>query len=346
MKAAVLTGIGEMETRDVPEPKLERAEDVLLRIEAVGVCGSDVHYYNEGHVGTMQVEYPWTIGHECGGTVVEAGCGAGGLAAGRRVAVDPLITCNRCDQCLGGRANTCRHQRFLGNPHETPGAMAEYLVMPARCCHPIPDHVTMTAAALCEPLSIGLYAQRMAGEAAGGSAAILGSGPIGLSVLLALRAAGCRAVYVTDLIDDRLALAEQLGADWTGNPTRQDVVAEILRGEPRGVDCAFECAGEQETIDQAVRLLKPGGVLYAIGIPEGTRLSFDYDWARKQELGLQCVRRQNGTVPVAIRMVADGAIDVAPLATHHFPLADAQAAMELVRDYRDGVIKAVIHMGQ
>lgn len=345
MRAAVLTGIGQMEIRDVPDPKIERDDQVLLRIEAVGVCGSDVHYYNEGHVGTMQVQYPWTIGHECSGTVVEVAPGVEGLEAGQRVAVDPLITCNRCDQCLGGRENTCREQRFLGNPGETPGAMAEYLVMPAKSCHPIPDDLTMEAAALVEPLSIGVWAQRMAQPPAGGTAAVLGAGPIGLSVLLALRAAGSVRTYVTDLIDDRLATARRLGADWTGMPTRRDVAADILRQQPGGVDCAFECAGEQETVDQAVQLLKPGGTLYLIGILESTRVSFDYDRARKQEHALQCVRRQNGTVPDTIRMLADSVIDAAPLATHHFRLPEAPAALDLVRDYRDGVIKAIIHVG-
>lgn len=345
MKAAVLTGIRRIEVRDVPAPRLERADDVLVRIGAVGICGSDVHYYDEGHVGSMQVQYPWTIGHECAGTVAAAGPAAAHLPVGRRVAVDPLIVCNRCDQCRSGRHNTCRNQRFLGNPGEAPGAMAEYLVMPAANCHPMGERMTPTEGALCEPLSIGLHAARMAGPPAGGSAAVLGSGPIGLSVLLALKAGGEIDVCATDLIDERLATARRLGADWTGCPTREDVVADILRRRPGGVDCTFECAGEAQTVDHAVRLLKPGGTAYLIGIPQANRISLDYDYARKQELAVRCVRRQNHTVADAIAGVAGGTLDANALATHHFALADVAEALDLVRTYRDGVIKAVIDVG-
>lgn len=342
MKAAVLTGIRAMEVREVPDPRVERPDEVLIGIEAVGVCGSDVHYYNEGAVGSMQVEYPWTIGHECAGVVLEAGPRAGGFRPGDRVAVDPLITCGACDQCLAGRHNTCRRQRFLGNPGEREGAMAERLVMPAASCHRLPGGVSMTAGALIEPLAIGMHAVALSGARAGQTAVVLGAGPIGLCVLLGLRAVGVESVYVTDLLGARRAAAGELGAVWTGDPREEDVVAAIRRGRPGGVDHAFECAGEQETIDQGLRLLTPGGVLQVIGIPEATSVTLDYDYARKRELGLRCVRRQNHTVAAAIAAVAEGRIDVEALATHRFPLGRAADAMELVRTYGDGVLKAVM----
>ena len=257
MKAAFLTGIRQLEIREAPDPKITRPGDVLLRIETVGVCGSDVHYYRTGRIGPLVVKYPEITGHECAGTVVERGNAASKLRIGQRVTVDPLVTCGKCDQCRGGRPHTCRRQAFLGCPGQAPGALAEYLVMPAECCYPVPDSMTQVQAALIEPLAIGLYAQRMASAKAGAKIAILGSGPIGLCVLLTSRAAGACTTYVTDLIDERLEVARRCGANWTGNPRHAAIVAAIKELEPLGMDLIFECAGQQETLDQAVELLKP-----------------------------------------------------------------------------------------
>lgn len=344
MKAAFLTGIGRIEIRDAPDPKLTRPGDVLLRVATVGVCGSDVHYFRAGRIGCQVVEYPWMVGHECAGRVVEVGAEVKHLEVGQRVAVDPLISCGQCDQCRQGRQHTCRNQRFLGCPGQLPGALAECLVLPAECCHPIPEAMTFVRATLVEPFSIGLYAQRRAGAPPGAALAVLGSGPIGLCVLLACRAAGAGAVYVTDLVEERLELARRCGASWTANPRRTDIVAATRELEPLGLDYVFECAGEQETLDQGVALLKPGGTLLIVGIPEDVRISFNIDLLRRKELRIENVRRQNQCLAPAIEMVARGAVDLDPLATHHFPLAEAQAAFELVAGYRDGVVKAIIHL--
>src|SRR5579864_899114 len=176
MKIAVLTGIRTLEIRDVPEPELSDAHSVLLRVAAVGVCGSDVHYYTTGRIGSQAVTYPERIGHECAGTVTAVGSMVAGLEAGQRVAIDPLISCGRCDQCRSGRPHTCREQSFLGCPGQAPGALAEYLTIPARCCYPIPDSMSWAEAALVEPLSIGLHAQRLAGVQRGARIAVLGCG--------------------------------------------------------------------------------------------------------------------------------------------------------------------------
>jgi len=344
MKAAVLTGVQQMEVRDVPDPTLERHTDVLLRVATVGICGSDVHYFRSGRIGSQVIEFPWTIGHECAATVVQAGPAVTDLAAGDRVAIDPLIRCGRCDQCTSGRENTCRDQRFLGNPNEASGAMAEYLVMPAASCYPIGDSVSFVEAALVEPLAIGLHAVRLSGVRPGSTVAVLGSGPIGLSVLAALTAAGPQQVYVTDLIDERLAMARRYEAHWTASPHNCDIVEEIRRDWPGGVDVVFECAGEQETIDQGISLLTPGGVLMIVGIAEQQRISFDFDTARRQEHRIQMVRRQNHTTAAAVELVASGAVDVEPMATHHGALDDAPGLLETVRTYSDGVVKAILHL--
>lgn len=342
MKAAFLAGLRRLEVRQAPEPRLENPRDVLLRIETVGVCGSDLHYFRAGGIGAQVVQFPWVVGHECAGTVLEVGPEVQHLRPGQLVAVDPLVACGECDQCLAGRPHTCRRQRFLGCPGQLPGAMVERLILPAECCFPVPDGMTAVQATLVEPFSIGLYAQRMAGLHEGAKIAILGSGPIGLCVLLACRAAAGATIYATDLVEERLVVARELGAAWTGNPRHDNIVAAIAEREPGGLDFVFECAGEQETLDQALKLLKPGALLI-VGIPETERVSFSIELLRRKELRIENVRRQNHCIAPAIDLVARGTLNLGRLATHHFPLTEAQAAFELVAGYRDGVVKAIVH---
>jgi L-iditol 2-dehydrogenase len=344
MKAAFLSGLRQMEIGEAPEPQLTGPRDVLLRVEAVGVCGSDVHYYKTGRIGAAVVNYPFVMGHEFAGTIEKTGAEVRGLQPGQRVAIDPLVACGHCDQCRAGRPNTCRNQRFMGQPGELAGSLAEYLVLPEDCCYPVPDSMTEGQAAMIEPLSIGVHAQRLAQMEAGATIAILGSGPIGLSVLLACRAAADCTAYTTDLIDRRLAMAAQQGARWTGNPKQTDVVKAIGEAEPAGVDFVFECAGEQGTLNQAVDLLKPGGTLVIVGIPEFDEVSFPVHTLRRKELIIKNVRRQNHCMAPAIDLVSSGRINVDPLMTHHFPLRETGAAFDLVSGYRDGVIKAMIHV--
>jgi L-iditol 2-dehydrogenase len=333
-----------MELVDIPEPTGPGDEEVLLRVDVVGICGSDVHTYTEGGIGGSAVTYPWILGHECAGTVLATGRSVSGLEVGQRVAVDPLIPCNRCDQCLAGRKHTCRHQKFLASPNQAPGALVERLLMPAECCYAIDDRVSSVQAALAEPLSIALHARNLSG-AADGTAAVLGSGPIGLSVLVALKQAGAVKVFATDLVDGRLEMARRLGADWTARGDRDDLLALAGQAAPNGMDCVFECAGKQETVDQAVAMLAPGGTVMLVGIPAEDRISLDIHTARRRELRFRNVRRQNRCLRAALDLIAAKKVNVDPLATHHFQLAQAQEAFDLVAEYRDGVIKAMIHIG-
>ena len=344
MRVAYFTGLRELELCEVPQPKLDRADAVLLRIDRVGVCGSDVHYYINGRIGDQIVEYPATVGHECAGTVVEAGAAVEQLKPGDRVAIDPAMSCGTCDQCRAGRLNTCRNLKFMGCPGEALGAVADYRVVPAQNCLALPDSITLDQAVLVEPLSVGLHAVRLGEVYPAARVAVLGAGPIGLSVLACAKAASPATVYVTDLIDQRLRAARQLGADWTGNPRQEDVVAAIKEQEPWGLDLVFECSGDPACIDQGVRLLTPGGTLLTVGIPASPRVDFDVHTMRRKELTLQNVRRQRGCMAPAIRLVAAGQIDTAPLLTHRFPLEQIRDAFELVAGYRDGVIKAVIEL--
>ena len=342
MKVALLTGLRTLEIADLPMPKLSGPGDALLRIDRVGVCGSDVHYYLRGRIGNQVVEFPASVGHECSATVVEVGSAVEGLEPGHRVAVEPALSCGHCDQCRAGRPHTCRKLQFMGCPKQAPGAMAEYRVMPAKNCYRVPDGVSLDEAALAEPLSIGAYAVQLAGPKPGAKVAVLGSGPIGLSVLVSLKAAGPATVYATDLIDDRLSAADHLGADWTGNARREDVVAEIARREPLGIDVVLECSGDPACLGQALELAAPGGTLAMVGIPPVPEVSFDVDTMRHKELAIRNVRRQTGCVTRALNLLSGGSFDTSAMLTHRFALEEITEAFELVAGYRDGVIKAVI----
>ncbi len=342
MKAMMLTDIRAMEMREAPDPRLDGEDGVLIKMGAVGVCGSDVHYYTTGRIGSQVVEYPFTVGHECAGTVVETGPGVKRLKPGDRVAVDPAMPCRQCDQCLGGREHTCRNLRFLGCPGQAEGSLSEYIVMPEGSCFTLRDGTSLELAVLSEPLAIGVYACKLAGPLEGKRIGILGAGPIGLSVLLPARLWGAEKVYVTDKIDSRLAVARKTGADWTGNPDTEDVTGAVAEEEPLLLDYVFECCGQQEAVDQAVDLLKPGGKLLMIGIPEVDRIAFEIDKMRRKEICFQNVRRQNECTKPTLDLIEEGKIDPSPMITHHYGFDETKDAFDLVTEYRDGVVKAMV----
>ncbi len=343
MKAMRLTGIRSMEMQTVPTPAVVRDTDVLIQMTRVGVCGSDVHYYTVGKIGSQVVDYPFTVGHEGAGMVKEVGAAVSRVKPGDHVAIEPAMPCFECDQCLAGREHTCRKLRFLGCPQQAEGCLSEYLVMPETSCVRLPGTVSDDEGALLEPLAIGVYAVKGSIPMRGATVGILGVGPIGLSILLAAQAQGARRIYVTDKIEARLVMARQAGAHWGGNPDRGDVVELITRQEPAQLDVVFECCGQQEALDQGIELLKPGGKLMVVGIPPTLeRVSFQIDAMRRKELCLQNVRRQNHCVQPALDMIARRDFDVNIMVTHRFPFSQTQAAFDLVAGYEKGVVKAMI----
>lgn len=342
MRAFPLTGIRAMEMRDVPDPRIERPHDVLLRVGVVGVCGSDIHYYHTGRIGELVVDFPFTVGHEGAGVVLETGSAVTRVRPGYRVAIEPAVTCGECDQCRSGRENTCRRNRFLGCPGQLEGALSEYLVMPEENCFPLREGSSLDLGALSEPLAIGVYAVDRSIAMSGARIGVLGMGPIGHSVMLPALLEGAGAVYCTDKIDGRVEKARQNGAAWAGNPLGEDIVGEILEREPLGLDCVFECCGQQEACDQAVELLKPGGKLMMIGIPELERISFIIDKMRRKEICFQNVRRQVGCVQKALNLLESGKISASAFVTHRFGFSQSKEAFDIVGDYRDGVLKAMI----
>ncbi len=342
MKAMLLTGIDQMQMSDVPDPVIENDTDVLIKMAAVGVCGSDVHYYVSGRIGSQVVRYPFTVGHEGAGVVEKIAPAVTNVRPGDRIAIEPAVSCRQCDQCKAGRRHTCRKLKFLGCPGQIEGCLCEYIVMPQECCFKIKDSMTFEQAAISEPLAIGVYAVKQSIPIAGAKVGILGAGPIGLSVLLPARAQGAEKIYVTDKIDDRIKIAKDAGADWADNPDKQNIVEDILKEEPNGLDVVFECCGRQEALDQALELLKPGGKLMLIGIPAVDRISFTIDKMRRKEICVQNVRRQVDCVQDALDMIDDRSIDVDFMATHRFSFDKTKDAFDLVANYSDGVIKAMI----
>ncbi|MBP1623750.1 MAG: gutB [Acidobacteria bacterium] len=276
------------------------------------------------------MRFPFCIGHECSAVVADVGKQVKRFKPGDIVVVDPSISCGICDQCQLGHFHTCRTVRFLGCPGQLEGCLCDLLVMPEDCCYSAKG-LTADQAALVEPLSIGHYAVQLSGDVKGKKIGILGSGPIGLSVLLSARAAGASAIYVTDRLDYRLEAARQQGATWTGNPDRADIVFDILQQEPMELDVVFECCGQSR--------------LVIVGIPETDQSFFAVHDARRKGLTFVNVRRQNECVDPVIDLINEGQINPDFMVTHRFSLDQAAKAFELLRDYRDGIIKAMVDIG-
>ncbi len=342
MLAAVLTAPGSVEVREVPRPEVEAGDEVLLRTSVAGLCGSDLHYFASDNVGGEHVSYPAIVGHECAAVVEEVGSKVRRVKPGDRVAVEPAISCGTCDQCRAGRMNTCRTIGFLGHPGEKDGCLAEYFVMPERNCLHLPAGLTATEGMLAEPLSIALHALQLAGHSPGRSIGVLGSGPIGLSLILAARAAGAPEIFATDKVEARVQAGRRAGAGWAGNPDREDIVRSILSAQPLGLDAVFECSGDPAALDQAIDLVRPGGRIFIVGIPLVERVALPFRVLRRKEILIQNVRRQNLCLEPALRHIADGSIDVAWLATHTFPLDEAARAFAVASERMDGVLKAAI----
>jgi L-iditol 2-dehydrogenase len=343
MKAMVLAGIGKIEIVERPAPTLQDPTDVLLKIIRAGICGSDLHYYTQGRIGDQVVHFPFCIGHECSAIVADVAKQVTRFKPGDLVVVDPSVSCTTCDQCQLDHFHTCRKVRFLGCPGQLDGCLCDFIVMPEDCCYSA-EGLTADQAALVEPLSIGYYAVQLSGGLEGKKVGILGSGPIGLSVLLSAQAAGASAIYVTDRLDYRLEAARQQGAAWTGNPDQTDIVLDIIQREPLELDAVFECCGQQTALDQAARLCKPMGRLVIVGIPETEQSSFAVHDARRKGLTFVNVRRQNECVDPVIDLIREGRIKPDFMITHRFSLGQAAKAFELLASYRDGIIKAVVDM--
>jgi L-iditol 2-dehydrogenase len=350
LKTVALTGARKFEVLEIPKPEIVNEDDILLKVSSVGICGSDLHYYRQGRIGEQIIQFPFTVGHECSAIVEKVGAAVKGLKPGDLIAVEPALSCHKCQQCLSGREHTCLNQKFLGAPGQRDGCLAEYIVMPESNCFVVPENVNEEQAALIEPMSIGYYAVSLAYRQAGfiknpieiNSVAILGVGPIGLGVQLSLQAEGINNIYVTDKLNYRLVAAKKAGAVETGNPDEEDIVSRFTTENPDLFDLVFECCGEQDAMDQAIELLKPGGTLSIVGIPEVDRISFDISKIRRKEITIQNVRRQNNSMQPCIDLTSSGKWCPQFMITHRFPFDKTIEAFDTVSNYKDGVIKGLI----
>lgn len=345
MLAAVLHAVDDLRMDEVPVPKVTPERNVLVRIAAVGVCGSDVHWWKRGYIGPSRLQSPTIMGHEAAGEVVEVCGDARGLQPGDRVAIEPGYTCRRCEFCRSGHYNLCPDVVFLAAP-PVDGAFCEYITWPADFLFPLPDCMSMDEGAMIEPLSVGLHAARRAGVRAGDSVAVFGAGAIGLCALQAARAHGATTIIVSDIVPLRLELAGRLGATEVLNASDVDVEAAImdLTGG-RGVDVAIECAGAVPTIQMALRVTRRAGRVQLVGMPAETDPQIPLYRLINRELDVSGLFRYAGCYPPAIELVAAGRVDVASLVTHHFPLEQTVAAMQFAHEHRDRAVKVVVVAG-
>jgi len=341
MKALVLHGIRDLRVEEMPTPKAGPGE-VLVRMRAVGLCGSDVHYYTHGRIGDQVLRKPMIVGHEGAGEVAAVGPGVEHVAAGDRVAIEPSRSCGRCEYCLSGRPNICPNVQFASTPPQD-GLLCEYAVFEAHQCIPIPVAISFEEAAMLEPLQVGVHTTNLVGVHPGETVAVVGVGCIGLACMEMARVCGAGRILVTDRLDYRLALARRLGADETVNVDKENPAEAIRRlTEGRGADVVFECTNRAAGAPQAYDLAGIGGRVGLVGIPEEDDIVLDTHRPRRKELTIQYIRRSRQAARQAVDLVASKRVDVAAWVTHRVRIEEAARAFELVEKYADGVLKAVI----
>jgi len=331
MKTLRLHAAHDLRFHNEPAPVLRTGTDeALLRVKAVGICGSDLHWYQESGIGDARLDHPLVLGHEF--TAV--------TEAGERVAVEPSISCGRCEYCQRGDPNLCENLIFAGHGNHD-GALRQQIVWPQRCLYPISDRLSDAEGVMLEPLGVAMHAVDLGKLRVGMSIGVFGVGPIGLLVLQLVRLSGAQAIIVTDKLSHRLEEARSLGATkdiLAGTETEGREVMAATGG--RGVDVAFEVAGENEAVEMAIASVRPGGRVVLVGIPGDDRTSFSASTARRKGLTLILVRRMKHIYPDAIRLVESGRVDVRSLVTHTFQFEQALDAFSLATR-REG-LKVVI----
>jgi L-iditol 2-dehydrogenase len=340
MKAVYLHAAGDLRMHEEAVPALTGADEVLIKIAAVGVCGSDVHFYQRGRIGPFVVEEPLILGHECSGVVEQVGAEVRSLAPGDRVAIEPGIACRRCARCKEGRYNLCENQVvFMGTP-PWHGAFREYVTWPADFVFKLPAGVSLEDGAMIEPLAVGVHACRRGGVAPGVSAAVIGAGPIGLLALQAAAAYGAHPVIATDVISSRLGFARKLGALAAGAADAADQVREATGGQ--GADVVIETAGTIATIQQATQLVRAGGVVVLVGMPPEDQALLPVMDMLAREYDLRTVFRYANCYPPALALVSAGRVDLASLRTHEYPLARTEEAIRRVIEQKAETIKVLV----
>jgi L-iditol 2-dehydrogenase len=340
-RAVYMTGLRKMEIRDIEMPKLKE-KDVLVKLEYVGICGSDVHYLEHGKIGDFVVDGDFILGHECAGTVVELGSEVKHLKVGDKVALEPGITCGQCEFCKSGRYNLCPYVEFLATPPYH-GSMMKYIAFPENMCFKLPDNLSTKEGALVEPLSVGMHAAMQGGVKLGDSVVILGAGTIGLVTLLACKAFGATDITVVDVIPKRLDYARKLGATTVINAAETDVFAEVEKlTNKAGVDIVIETAGTARTISQTPYLIKNGGTIVLVGMAPQDIIEFNFAKIMAKEAQIKSVFRYRNIYPIAIKALEQGIINITGIVTHEFDFEESAKAFDYVINNKQDVVKAVI----
>ena len=333
MKAARLYGPGDIRVEEIPEPEPPGPGEVLLAVTAVGICGSDLHYYNHGGFGAIRLREPMILGHEVAGTVKAIGGGVSSLAIGDRVAISPSRPCNACRYCLQGVQNQCLNMRFYGSAMPVPhiqGAFRQRLVAEAWQCHKVADHVSINEAAFAEPFAVTLHAMNRAGSLLGKQVLVTGCGPIGALCILAARAHGAREIVATDVMDGVLAKALEIGADRTINVATNSEQLAAYNVDKGTFDVMFEASGNERAVRAGLDVLKPRVVLMQLGL--GGDLSIPQNLIVAKEIEMRGTFRFHEEFALAVDLINRRRVDVKPLLTGIYPLDQAVAAFEIAGD--------------
>ena len=334
MKAAVLHGARDIRIEPYRQPELHPGM-VLLRSRRVGICGTDLHYYEHGYNATFVPDRPFILGHELTGEVVAVAADVQGLTPGQRVAVNPARSCGFCDYCKGGQINLCRKTIMLGSASTTPptdGALAEFLTVRADQCHLLPEDMDDGAGAMMEPLSVALHAVKRAGTISGKRVLVTGAGTIGLLVAMAARAFGAVPVAVSDLVSERRAKARELGVDVALDPTAREVHDQVRELTDLGFDVVFEASGAPSALRASFDLVRPGGTIVQIGTVGTADIPIPVNQLMVKEINFRGSMRYGDTFDEAIRLVAAGRIKVQPFINHVFALDDSAKALQFAAD--------------
>ena len=345
MKVAVMEGIGKMgfTEREIPTPK---DNEVLVKLDYVGICGSDIHYYETGRIGDYIVEPPFVLGHEPGGVVVEVGKDVTHLKVGDKVALEPGKTCGHCEFCREGKYNLCPDVVFFATP-PVDGVFQEYVAHEADLCFKLPENVSTLEGALIEPLAVGFHAAIQGDAHLGQKAVVMGAGCIGLVSMMALKARGVSEVYVVDVMQKRLEKAMELGASGVINGAKEDVLERVRQlTDGKGMDLVIETAGTEITTRQAIHMAKKGSNIVLVGYSKSGEMTLPMSLVLDKELTFKTVFRYRHIYPMAIDAVASGKVNLKGIVTDIFPLDEVQKAMDYSVNNKADIVKAVIQIAE
>ncbi|WP_157146991.1 NAD(P)-dependent alcohol dehydrogenase [Brachyspira pilosicoli] len=341
MKVAIMTDLKKIEfiERDIPKPK---SDEVLVKLEYVGVCGSDLHYYEHGAIGNYIVKYPFVLGHECSGTVVEIGDNVKHLKVGDKVALEPGKTCGKCEFCKTGRYNLCPDVIFFATP-PVDGVFQEYVAHPESLSFKLPDNISTMEGALIEPLAVGMHAARQGDAKIGEIAFVTGAGCIGLCSMLALKACGVSKVYVIDVMKKRLDKALELGASCIIDASKENVIERVLElTDGKGSDITIETAGSEITTNQAIEFAKKGSTVVLVGYSKTGKMNVNLSLSLDKELTFKTVFRYRHIFPLCIDAIESGAINIKNIVTNSYDFKDLQKALDDSVEDKMNIVKTVI----